>query len=279
MGWHQIPMTQAQIDSQSKMMGWLNQDINYPTQGVAPLSDMEKTNLANISGSLERGYGIKNLATEELRKTLAGEYDPMTSPYWSSYRNEMTSLKQGDVAGQNRANQAGGMGNSTTGTLASDEVANRWNQQMATTAGGLMQQERQNRLATAGQVNQTEFQNQLAGQQALGLPRQISQAEQTAQYQQQVNDLLAPYIYQSPLAQYIMNQQSFYYKQSSGGFNFGSLIGPAIGIGASLLTGGLAAGSGGFTAGTGMTGGWGLGSAAGSASNGWMSSIGAGAFG
>lgn len=279
MGWKSIPQTQEQINARSKMVGWLNQDIAYPTQGVAQLTADEQANLSRISGSLDSGYGLKSLATEELRKTLAGEYDPMTSPYWESYRNEMTAMKGADVAGQNRANQAGGMGDSTTGALVADETANRWNRQMATTAGGLMESERNRRLSTAGNVNQSEFQNELAGQQALGLPRQISQAEQSAMYEKQVNDLLAPYVYQSPLAQYILNEQRFYYKQkSSSGFDWGKLAGAAIMGGSALLTGGASLGLGagaGMTAGTGMTGGWTLGSAAGSASNGWMSSAGA----
>jgi hypothetical protein len=92
-------------------------------------------------------------------------------------------------------------------------------------------------------------------QQFGSLPRQLEQAQSTADWQAQMQNMLFPYQTQAPMLQSIMNQQMYAYQPpaSGGSSPLSGILGSVTGSGAGSLLGSLFGGSGG--GGAGMLGG------------------------
>jgi hypothetical protein len=176
-------------------LSWLQSQIGksapqYSGEMVAPATKEETQSLDFLKGYVNQptSEGM-NMANEELRKTMANEYDPTTSPYYQVVKAE--SAHNLGLAQQQIADQAAGGGRYWSGARlkeqgnASNEAALAMNKLIY----GMAENERGNRLQAvplAAQIGQYEEQQPLAKAQALqslgSLNRAIQQARDEAIY-------------------------------------------------------------------------------------------------
>ncbi len=176
-------------------LNWLKGQIGKPAEQysgemVAPATEQEKQSLDFLKGYVDQptSEGM-NLAKGEIRKTMEGQYDPTSSPYYQAAKAESAhnlSLAQEDIAG----NAAGG-GRYWSGARlkeqgnASNEAALAMNKLLY----GMGETERGRRASMvpiAAQMGQYEEQQPLAKTQALqqygSLDRTLQQARDEAIY-------------------------------------------------------------------------------------------------
>jgi hypothetical protein len=181
---------------------WLTDQVGktgpqYTGDRVAPMSDQEKGSLTkldqynNYDPSNDKTF---NLSRDEINKTLSGDYDPSTSPYYQAVKAQaalnMQDTNRSIDAESAKAGRYYGGANTYSKGRANAEMTNNLNN----TLGTIAQQERQNRLTVLPQaLASTSFAQNVPLQQAqadqqLGqLPRQLGQANLDATYQQWVN--------------------------------------------------------------------------------------------
>ena len=174
---------------------------------TAGLSDIEKTGLGSLEDFLSSTPSTETplfgLAQGELEKTLAGgEYDPIGGTYYQAFRKavmrELRDAKDRLAAETSAADKFFGGGRiKTAGRLEESAMGD-----LAQVLGQLFENERTRRLSAVGPALQLATYGELAPLQrieaALSLgarPREIEQAELTAQYQEwlrQLEDLGIP---------------------------------------------------------------------------------------
>jgi len=159
--------------------GWiqdlLKKDIQYPTQQVAGLSDIEQSGLSI------------------LKDIMAGKAfaDPRTSPYYAGLREESERLTdQGTAALRHRQN-LGGMFRSSPGVRMEGEYHGLMDENLLQELGRLYETER---------ARDNPYTRLQAGMTYGQLPRMIEQQQYNAEMEKKTSDLLAPYSLQSPLA-------------------------------------------------------------------------------
>ena len=177
------------------LLKWLSGQIGKPAETykgefVAPASEQEKQSLDFLKQYTTQGTpeGI-NLAKEEYRKTLQGEYDPTTSPYYQAVKAESARNLEDTLGGIKSA--AAGGGRYWTGARLGEEREARTDvgNALNTLLGGMAETERARRLQAApmaAQLGQQEQQlplQQATALQTLGaLPRTLEQAQNQALY-------------------------------------------------------------------------------------------------
>lgn len=179
----------------------------YTGERVAGTSDIEEAGLsaardyaAKPSSSQSLGY-----AEEEIKKTLSGDYDPSTSPYYQSVKAEAARNLKDTQA--NIADKAAGGGRYYSGSRIKQQTdaAVDTNINLDKIMGTLAENERQRRLdvlpqalATDSQVTQADAKKSANLQQLGALPRELEQAFMDAIYQE---FLLSEYEYPINIAQ------------------------------------------------------------------------------
>ena len=198
----------------------------YTGQMVAPMGEEEKRSFDFLRRFTDQPtpQGL-SLAGEEIRKTMQGEYDPTTSPYYQAVKAESARNLEDTLGGI--AGEAAGGGRYWTGARlgqqreARTDVANALN----TLLGGMSEAERVRRLQAvpmAAQLGEYEQKLPLAQATALqqlgGLPRNIQQALNEATYNEwlrqqqypiQMAQLATPYATQQPVFAQTGYQPSF----------------------------------------------------------------------
>jgi uncharacterized protein YidB (DUF937 family) len=221
-----------------KLNTWMESKVGQPAeqysgQIVAPASAQE-----NQSFDFLRKYAGQDqssttkLGQEEIKKTLTGDYDPATSPYYQAVK--ATAQRNLDSQLSDIGSSASGAGGYRTGarmSLQNDartDVTNNLN----TLLGQMSEQERQNRLnvlpqaASYGQAEEQFPLQQATALQTLGaLPRTLEQAQNEAAYNEwlratqeypiQISQLAQPYATQQPTMAQVGNSQSPF-QQASG---------------------------------------------------------------
>lgn len=195
----QTPEYSTVYDPFSKVRGqtsdWLSSQIGqkaepYTGKLVEGMSAPETESLDWLKKYTQGGPSeMTGLGQAEIKKTLTGEYDPTTSPYYMAVKAE--SARNLAETQQNVADKAAGGGRYWGGARleqqreAGTDVANALN----TMLGGMSERERQNRLGaatTAAQMGEAEqnipLQKAMAGQQLGALPREIGTAQNQAIY-------------------------------------------------------------------------------------------------
>lgn len=200
---------------------WLKGQIGqtakpYTGQLVAPMSGEESKSFDFLRKFTDSPAPESlNMANEELRKTMQGEYDPTTSPYYQavkaeSSRNLQSTLAdiESDAAGGGRYWSGARLGEQRE---ARTDVGNALN----TLLGGMAETERGRRFEAIplamqlGQYEQGLPLQQATALQSLGsLPRELSQAGNEAAYSEwlrqneyplQIAQLASPYATQQPV--------------------------------------------------------------------------------
>jgi len=206
----------------SKLSSWLGERIGkpaerYPGEIVAPMGEEEKRSFDWLRKYGEQGVPEgRQLAMGELRKTMAGEYDPSTSPYYQAVK--ATAQKNLEETLGDIASEAAGRGMYHTGarrelqTTARTDVTQALNELL----GGMAETERARRFQAvplAQQIGAYEealpLQKAAAFQQLGALPRAIQQAmneaaynewlRSTQEYPLQIAQLVSPFVGQQPI--------------------------------------------------------------------------------
>lgn len=232
MGWKQIPSTPQQIEARNILMDALRTKLNFPSQQIVGLSPEEESNLSLLYKSLTQGSTGEQTAMNEINRILGGEYyDPNQDQYYRGVRDELSRLKGEAVQATGARAQQAGMYRSSTGVGMEAKTGREYDSALMQVLGSLSSQERDRRMTATGMasdIGQRQTQNLMAGQQVLSLPRMIEQARADADYNELLQELLAPYEYQLPIANTILGEQQFYYKKKSSS-GLGSALGTAIG--------------------------------------------------
>ena len=222
------------------MMNQMLGGVDYPTQRVAQLSGQEKAGLSSLDDILAGGSRFE---------------DPSKSQYYGGLRDEMQrGTERGSSALRHRA-QLGGMFSSGPGLREEGEYRAQRQNQSDMVLGGLYDQERT-------RENSDKYSRLAAAMSYGGLPRQIEQQGMNADYQKQIQDLLAPYQLQMPIANNLLGyapwQTAVGTQQPSAAAGLGSIMGMVgqgvqAGVGAIGSIGSLGGLLGGGGGGTGTT--------------------------
>jgi len=184
-------------ETRKTYLDWLNPQIGQPGKAyegnlIAPLSPQE-----NQSFDFLRQYGeagpsqTMQQGKAEIGKTLTGQYDPATSPYYQAVKAE--AAKNLAETQKSISGKAAGGGRYWTGARLEQqqEAASENARGLNTLMGSLAENERQNRLNVLPQAfqygqaeQQLPLQKATAFQTLGGLPRAIEQMVNQANYQE-----------------------------------------------------------------------------------------------
>lgn len=182
----------------------------FPMQGVAGMSDAEKTG-QGILGNIMSGGAFQ---------------DPLTSPLWSGLRGQ-SQTEEADAVGALRHRQnLGGMFRSSPGQRAEGEMRSSFANNRSTMLGSLYERERE---------RDNPYTRLAAVQQYGGLPRQIEQAK----YNAIIEQYLGPLQYIAQLAQQIIGNEMWYNPTVLQGPSMAAEIGGLLG-GGGQAAGGIA---------------------------------------
>lgn len=181
-----------------------------------PFRDTLKSALSQYISRTEPAlYG---LAQSELQKTLSGEYNPATSPYYEAFRKEALREEQDALNRLRRAAQLGGMLYSTPTQQAEARLIADTTNRLATLLGQLAEAERVRRLQsvpTAISVGEFLSQSPLRTAQAITaispLLKAIEEEPLEFEYQQFKEGQMWPYTVQTPLLQTLLGYAPWYY--------------------------------------------------------------------
>ena len=261
MGFKEIPSKPEQTESRNWLMDLIRRNVQFPTRQVPGMSGAESQGYDLLNqwlGNTTTPSGVKTgMAT--LEQFTKGQ-DPLTSPYWRGMREQSLSEENRLANAMQRGTRIRGAADSSGGaTMVGNVRRNFANDRMAL-LGGLYEQDQNRRLTAAPQLIQSSdyFANEpLRKSQAAmtlgGLPREIESQQEQAIYDSLVQTLLFPYMQQAGLAQNIINEPRYYYKEGpkkswASGALSGAAQGAAIGGPWGALIGGVAGGVGQYNA-------------------------------
>ena len=176
--------------TREKVNAWLTDQVgkpgpDYTGERVAPMSELEVASQEagkSYAAAPSTGESLK-LAQDEIKKTLSGDYDPSTSPYYQAVKAEAEK----NLTEQNKTiadNSAGGRRYFSGARLkaqadAASDTTIALNKQL----GALSEQERQNRLsvlpqamAADTQATQADAKKAMTLQTIGALPRELQQS-------------------------------------------------------------------------------------------------------
>ena len=236
-----IPLSPSQQSADALMKRLVEMNVSFPEREVAPLSDLEQQAIAGFTESLGEG-GLISQARQQLSETLAGDFDPRTSPFFQGLREEAQRLKQEGVSDVLRRSQRLTGGASGVAGRQAIDVQSRADENILQVLGSLFETERGRQLAavpTAVGIEQS-----LAGTLAGfgGLERSIEQQILDARFQKQQSDVLAPFQLQAPVASDLLRQQRFTFTPGSEGSSLMQDIAGVAGLVAAPMTGGASLG-------------------------------------
>lgn len=179
-----------------------------PKAGVAemtPIQSLVQEELGPLLQNIQEGG---RLAGEQYRKTLAGDYDPRTSPYYEGLRGEAEYLKRKGTTALRREHELGGTLMDTNAMGVRGEFINRADSALLQELGRLYESER-DRTERAAQGIQDVGVRQAGSMAAVGgiaeTQRSIEQQRRDALYEQAKLQLLMKYKWQSDIASMLMN--------------------------------------------------------------------------
>lgn len=207
-----IPLAPEQRTALSQLTSLMGLTPQIPTREIAGLTPTEQASQELLRkwviGPTE-GYED---VYDELLRTARGEYtDISKAPY---YQPLLRDIQRGAL-GTARRMQIRGMGTSSAGA---ERVARRVSEDILGAFGPYVEAERGRQMqAISNMINLAMGGPELAKVAAVsqygGLPRELSQAEADALFNQQMQSVLFPYLYQAPIAQNILSHP-FYVGQA-----------------------------------------------------------------
>lgn len=249
----EIPLSASQKEADKLLQGLVTEDVTIPEQQIAPLSELERVGIGKIGelGGIDTG-ALGQSAADVLEKTLAGDFDPRTSPFFQGFRQEAQRLKGEAISDVQRRSQRLTGAPAGTALRQTGEVGARADESILQVLGQLFETERARQFSAVPQAFNTisGISSLLAG--AGRSERSVEQDVLNAQFAQQAGDINFRFGRQAELAQQLLQQQRFTFTPGVQGSNTFQDIAGIAGIvtGASAL-GGLG-GLGGTGGGTGI---------------------------
>lgn len=194
-------------------------ESNYPQLQVAGLTGLQRADQGRLADYQSRGTEGYNLAMDQTRKTLAGDYDPRTSDYYKGFRQEAEEVRGKSNEAIRRRAQAGGMLQSSPYANIEAQSNRELDSFMLRKLGEMYESERGRMdmaANRAGDLGQQQFGNLLAGQGMAEMPRLIEQMRNAAVYEEQIKELLHAYTYQANIAMGMMGYSPGVYTQPGG---------------------------------------------------------------
>lgn len=172
-----------QTQARNYLAGLYQQDINLPTQQVAGMSDIEKSGQKLLSNWVQS----------------SSYQDPYESAVYQNVRTE-NRLARDDAAARLKkdAQAAGSSGSAAATQKALGDLNSRYDQNAASTLANLTVNERNRADAIT--------QEKINASASIGaLQRQLENQQNVADYQAAMQNILAPYQYQSQLASLVLS--------------------------------------------------------------------------
>lgn len=187
----------------------MNSEVpDFPVQNVPGMSEAEQQSQSLLAQymntSLPSDY---SLGMDELRKTVQGGYDPMTSPEYQGYREASKLEEEDTVNALRRHGQLVGMGASPPLLGQEGKLRRGYSADRMSYLGSLMNSERNRQLGATGQLMEgADYASALplrqatAGQSLGALPREIEAQQEEALFNSIMQELLFPYEVQGNIA-------------------------------------------------------------------------------
>jgi hypothetical protein len=234
-GFKEIPSTPGQDQMRSFLLELVNRVLKYPTRQVAPASTYQTQALSRLGefmSTAPRGY---EAGIGELEKTVAGGYNPATSPEYAAYRDESQWNEEQEVNALKRSQEMRGVMPGTPALKQEWLSRTPYASQRGGFLANLMDRERTRQLNAAPALIEAGTNVPLrqiqAGLTMGNLPREITQEENDALFESLTQTLLGDYTTKAPIAQTILNEPRYAYQQGqeSGGGGIGDLLGGILG--------------------------------------------------
>jgi hypothetical protein len=182
---------------------------DIPIKNIPGMSQAEQTgqNLLNRyinTGSMGADY---QAGQDELRKTVAGDYDPATSQAYRGYREASQLEEQDALNAMGRQAQVSGMAKSTPTLNQQGKTRRGYSADRMSYLGQLMDSERNRQLSAAQPLmeaddyaSQLDLRKTAAANTYGALPRQIETAQEDAIYNALLQEVMFPYEYNANIA-------------------------------------------------------------------------------
>lgn len=249
MGFRLIPSTKMQDENRNRLHTLATQTIDLPTRQVPGMNDLQKTgqSLAGKYINADMSGGVTN-AIEQLNKTVGGGYDPLTSSEYKGYRELSKLEEENAVNALRRRGQISGVGASTPILSQEGRVRRGFSGDRMSMAGQLLNRERDRMIDATGRLIQAEdyaaydpVRKAAVASEYGDQQRDIETEREDAIYNTLMAEVLAPYTYQVPISQALIDEPRYYYKKkkkSGLGGIAGSIAGGIIGGPAGAQIGG-----------------------------------------
>lgn len=187
---------------------------DMPIRDVADLTPIQQLIMERLPELLESSAGSKALAKAELEKTLGGEYDPRTSPYYEGLRREAEILEREGLTDLRQSAELGGMFKSggaggRTGAEASFLSSSKSN--LLKELGALYENERTRKAQAARDIQGIER----AGIEDIAAIGSIAEAERSVEeqknqaiYEAYMQQIMFPYTVMTNIATALLNVQN-----------------------------------------------------------------------
>ena len=217
---HPIPSAPEQTKARSYLVDLMGQDVQYPTMGVADLTDTEQGIQERLPSYLDTLEGDHAAARGYFEDVLAGGYDPRTSDFYQGFRDEQDFMKDRAMKNIRLGSQRAGMGRSTPSVGVQGLVGQQYDSQTLQMLGQLTENERSRMAGAAGALpalSAQEIGSMTAAQNLAAVQREQEQMKLAAMYESAINTLLAPYNLNANIAMALLNEQRYTGVQSGGG--------------------------------------------------------------
>jgi len=206
--WRAIPLSDSQKVADKFLQAQVEKQIELPTEQTAGISTAEQTGLGAIGEAFGEG-GILQQALGSLQDTLAGKYDPRTSPFFKGLREEIESVGRAGIS------KSIGTAQRLTGAPSSDllgqvgDIQTKTDRNVLQLLGGMFENERGKQFQAAQNIPNI-FNQALAPLFSFGArDRELQQQQYGREFAGETANILAPFRYQAPIAQNIMDQQRY----------------------------------------------------------------------
>lgn len=261
-GFKSIPSEPEQSEARKFLLGLTRTSFQYPTMKIPGMTDIELEGQKWLQDYLNMGVpsGITT-GISQLKKTVEGGYDPMTSPAYQGYRETSKMEEEGAINELRRRLQLVGHGDFSSPALKQEGATRRgYSADRMSYLGSLYDRERDRQMGAAGPLieasdyaSKAPLRKTEAATAYGGLPRQIETAQEEADYMALLQTLLFPYLTQAQIAQMVLGEtRQMYDPGVTSPSIFSQLAGP-LALGAGTYYG---VGGGGVTSKPGSPGMW-----------------------
>jgi hypothetical protein len=179
-----------------------------PTREVADLTPMQQMLMKELPGILEGTKTSAELAKGEMRKTIEGGYDPLTSPEYRGLREETERRQTKGLTTLRQGAELGGMLKSTPRLGAESDFLAASESNLLKQLGAMFERERVRKGEAARDIQGVEGQKigQVAAVGGLAeTERMVEEQRNQALYAAAIQQILFPYQTMSNIASALLN--------------------------------------------------------------------------